>query len=169
MNAFLQNIGRCLILCQQIEVIVGTMLFLERREKMDGVESVLKAFSKVRVNVLETMKNELRDKKVTYVNFTELEAVIAKRNWLVHRMSFESRFIRASMTGDDNYSDVLEFFESASKSLAGALQKRKEELGIKKPSMTDEEAMKALGAFTDLISMRSSEILKSRKPKKQNP
>ena len=167
MNTFLQNIGRCLILCQQIEVIVGTMLFLERRDKMNGIESIFEAFSQVRVNVLESMKNELRDKKVTYVDFTELEAVIVKRNWLVHRMSFESRFVRASVTCDDDYSDVLEFFESASKSLSEALQKRKEELGIKKPNLSDGEAMKALESFTDLISMKSSEILKSRKSKRR--
>jgi len=165
MSKLLQNIGRCVLACQQIEVILGTMLFLERHKKLVDMGSAIEEMAKLRTNVLESLKNELKQEKVSYIDFTHLDQVISKRNWFTHRLSFEARFVHAEKSGDD-YSDIVKFFSEATLLYSSALFKRAKELGIGNKDFGPDHNDEYLAHFTDSVARRSDEILAARKTKK---
>jgi hypothetical protein len=92
MEQIFANIGRSVVFCQKIEVILGTLLFLERRHKLQNMSGALDKLAKTRLRTLEQMRQEFIDLKVQYVDYAKFDHFTDRRNWLVHRFTFESRF-----------------------------------------------------------------------------
>lgn len=132
MSKLLINIGRSVIIAQQIEVILGMMLMLERKERFSTIDAFMEGMAKTRLQVLETLKNELRQQGVTYVDFGKLDKIIELRNWVAHRLIFDKRFVMIGTTmSDDDFLDVVRDLYQFSKELLAAFMKRASEVGLK--------------------------------------
>ena len=111
-TAMFANIGRCVLLCQQIELALAYTIVSERAKVGLSPEIFIEEFAKLRGLVLESLKKELIDLKATNFDFKHLDTVIERRNWLIHRLTMDERMIRTARSPDD-YSDQKDFFESA--------------------------------------------------------
>jgi hypothetical protein len=161
MSTFLANIGSCLLLCQQIEVVLGTILVLERRKKLVDDKTFIEESAKIRTKVLESLKGELRNQGVTYIDFDKLDQVIERRNWLVHRLPFDRRFQAAAAENGDVFLDEVLFFQSFHDEVFDAYRKRADEIGV--PRTWSKKSDPILAAFGDAIQKRAAELKRKKK------
>jgi len=83
------NIGKCILICQGIEVMLATMILIERKQPKSAVDEFIREFARLRLQILGALKKELLKLKVTYAEFDHLDDVIERRNWLVHMMRLD--------------------------------------------------------------------------------
>ena len=160
-NTLLANIGSCLLLCERIEVILGTILVLERRQKLVDDRTFIEESAKIRTKVLESLKGELKNQGVTYVDYDRLDRVIERRNWLVHRLPFDRRFQAAADGSGDVFLDEVLFFQSFSDDTFSAYRKRADEIGM--PRTWSKASDAVLAAFGDAIQRRAIELKQKKK------
>lgn len=165
MKALITNIGLSVIVCQQIEALLGTVLLLERRESFHTDDVFIDASAQVRTQVLEMLKNELTHLKVAYIQFAKLDEVIDRRNWMVHRLVFDQRFNAAcAEDSPDNFLEDLLLFRTFYLMTYDAYRRRLEEVGGGGEWNPANDAL--LASFGDAIRKKADELRTKRKKKK---
>src|SRR3990172_3240812 len=105
LKAMTANIGKCILICQGIEVMLATMILIERKQPKSAVDEFIREFARLRLQMLGALKKELLELKVTYVDFDHLDEVIERRNWLVHRLYIDPRMVRLLRGAADDLAD----------------------------------------------------------------
>jgi hypothetical protein len=149
MSKLLTNIGRSIIIAQQIEVTLGMMLMMERKERFSTINAFMDGMAKTRLQVLESLKNELLQQGVTYVDYAKLGQIIEQRNWVAHRLIFDKRFVMIGANlSDDDFIDVVCEFYQFQKELLSAFITRASELGLKVAADGEPDLTTLITAFT---------------------
>lgn len=169
LKALTANLGKCVLICQQIEVMLATIIIIERKQPLSAVNDFINEFAQLRLQMLGALKKELSDLKVTYVDFEHLEQVIKKRNWLVHRLFLDPRFLRIMRGAIDDLSSEVEFLTAAHFKIKFAYAAKIAEVGATNGGIpTDEEAIKQIINFEAVaseISARQAQIKAEKKKK----
>jgi len=156
MKPFIPTIGLSVLICQQIEALLGAILILERRERLHSKDLFISAAAQVRTQVLPTLKKELEDLKVSYIQFTMLDAVIERRNWIIHRLIFDERFNAACEDAStDDLSDALFLFYNFWTGTYSAYERRLRSLGAEGYEPPDAAL---LADFGEAIRVRTEEL-----------
>ena len=164
MKSIFTNIGLSVIVCQQIEALLGTILLIERRDRFHTDNVFINASAQVRTQVLESLKKELADLKVAYIQFAKLDEVIARRNWMVHRLVFDERFNAAcEEDSPDDFLEDLVLFRTFYLMTHDAYQRRLAEVGG--GGEWDPANNALLASFGDAIRKKADELRASRKKK----
>ena len=142
------QIGSCLVQCQHIELNLASLLIFERRDPaLNDPAAMLREFAKVREAVLGRLKKELIEAKVDYIDYNYLDSVIEKRNWLIHHLILDPRYVHGwnpeRKEFDLDLSEELAFFDTAVRYFHGLFLKRGAELGYR-PSALDDASGKIL-------------------------
>jgi len=165
MRALIPSIGLSVIICQQIEVLLGAILLLERRERFHSDELFINAAAQVRTQSLEVLKNELAHLKVGYIQFSVLDTVIDRRNWIVHRLVFDERFQKAFAEGSqDNFVEHLSLFHNFWITTYDAYERRLAEVG----GEWDTSNVELLASFAAAIRDKTEKLRAGRKKKKSD-
>jgi hypothetical protein len=163
---YLANIGRCILLCQSIEYGLGLLLVLERQRRISGPKDIytfLDTFSKTRVQVLESIRNELKNESASYLETFQLDQIIERRNRLVHRLVHDPDFLEGigkepKMTMDEE----VDFFLTAHDRILAAIHNRARQLGIV-ISTENTSSPETICQFAGELKQRTDAIRGSRK------
>jgi hypothetical protein len=161
------TIGRCTLLCQSTEYLLGSLLILERKKHVGGVRDIvdfLDSFSKTRVQVLESLKNELKQEGVPYLDELQLDQLIERRNILVHRLPHEPWFIAGMQQDNFTMANEFKFFLEALTKIEEIFFRRAKELEIvisREPVSSPDQLI----AFASEVKTRADKILGDRKKK----
>jgi hypothetical protein len=134
-SLLLEKIGRCVIACQSIELGLCILLIMEREKNIPKNEDVfdfIEQLSSLRSGkVLPSLKKEIEDQKVNYLDSLPFAELIKRRNHLVHCFIHDSRFLAAI---ESNASDFIEeymgFFSDFLAKVEQILRSRAKELGV---------------------------------------
>ncbi len=169
LKALTANIGKCVLICQQIEYMLVMMIIIERQQPLSSVNDFISEFARLRLQMLGALKNELLKLKVAYVDFEHLENVIERRNWLVHRFVIDPRFLRIQRGAADDLSDEVQFFTEAYFKIKSAYAAKTAEIGAANAGIPpEEEAIKQIlqvEAFANEVSQRQAKIKDGRRKK----
>ncbi|ATC65136.1 hypothetical protein CMV30_14890 [Nibricoccus aquaticus] len=161
------TIGRCTLLCQFSEYVLGALVLLERKKHVGGVRDLvdfLDSFAKTRTQVLESLQNELKQDGISYLDELQLDQLIEKRNVLVHRLPHEPWFIAGMQRSHFTMEDELRFFLDALSRIEEVFSRRARELGIVL-SRTPVSSGEQLVNFASELKKRADQIHRDRKKK----
>lgn len=164
MKPIFANIGLALLICQKIEVLLGTILVTERSKGGKPLDHFVDSLAQVRLQVLETLKNEIAHLDTVYVNLDMLDTIIERRNWLVHRLYYDERFNSACDTDSpDDFLDVVALFGTFYRQTEKAYLARLKELGLNLAEAPNAELMESIRSK---VLIKTKEKLQNRKKKK---
>jgi hypothetical protein len=167
LKALTANIGKCILVCQEIEMMLATMIIVERNQSLGALNDFISDFARRRLQMLGALRNELLELKVTYVDFDHLEQVIERRNWIVHRLFIDPRLLRILGGAADDFSDEVKFFTDAYFKIKAAYLSQTATVGAATCGVpTEEEEIRALlqlEGFASEVVARQAQIKQERK------
>lgn len=110
--ALLANVGRCILACQTIEMMLADMIVMGRGQKGGDADTLLRQFAALRLDHLGALEKKLSSEKNPYVDFKYLQDVIERRNLMAHRLCHDPKMVASIRTGDDLF-DEVKFFKDA--------------------------------------------------------
>ena len=109
-DALERHIGRCVILCQQIEHLLA--ILLRGRDGLDHLHigEFMNEFTKAHTAPLERIRSKIDKQDALSHLLSDLDMVIEKRNKIVHRAIISKEFVHYVKTGFYDFdSDILVF------------------------------------------------------------
>ncbi|MBC2602070.1 hypothetical protein [Puniceicoccus vermicola] len=110
---FFENIGRCLFVCQLIELKLAITVCFYKYSKEYNSQKITDELAKCRNKSMGELIEEFRELKKKGIRNELLNKLSSKRNWLVHHLLPSPEFVLISEKQDHYTDELLSFFTSA--------------------------------------------------------
>ena len=111
---FTSQIGRCLLICQEAEGIFAFIIMLKRHPGVHAFdESMIAELVAIRTTFFGRLEQELISSGNGLLDQDEVTKFSINRNWLVHHLILDPRYINASKTGGFDLSSTLVEMQSS--------------------------------------------------------